>query len=452
MAISITKKDLVWSYAGYLLNAGIGIILLPLILHFLPQTELGLWYNFASIGALVSLLDFGFMPTITRNITYCWAGATEIRREGLADPPTGKEPNFQLLNTVICTCKKIYLFIAVTALVLLFTIGSVYIRSITNGLSGPQYFIAWVVYSLGIFLNIYYSYWGAFLRGVGAVKEGQKSLIISKVTQICISMVGLFSGFGLIALSVAYVISGLVLRQISKYFFFSYKNLKKELSKNDCFGVDKKTIIHTFNSIWYNAWRLGLVSFGAYLITQANTIVCSVYLGLEITASYGLTMQLFGFVTSFSCILFNSYQPLLSEARLVRDYQKLKKIFSFSVVISWITFIIGGLVIIIFGSYLLNLIGSKTTILNTNILVYMCLYLFLESNHSIFASFITTGNNVPFVKASLISGGLIVMFSILLIKYTSLGIWSLLLSQSIVQLLYNNWKWPYIVLKELKMN
>lgn len=82
----------------------------------------------------------------------------------------------------------------------------------------------------------------------------------------------------------------------------------------------------------------------------------------------------------------------------------------------------------------------------------MGIYLFLEATHSNAASFIITSNSIPFVKSSIFSGIAIIVLSLLLINITNLRLWSFLISQCIVQLSYNNWKWPLEVNKDLNIN
>ena len=81
--INIGKKDALWSYLGVIFRFGANLIVLPLVLKFLTDEELGLWYVFGSIGALVDLLNFGFAPSIARNISYVWCGATNLKKERL---------------------------------------------------------------------------------------------------------------------------------------------------------------------------------------------------------------------------------------------------------------------------------------------------------------------------------------------------------------------------------
>ncbi len=83
MAVNIGKKDVIWSYLGYFFNLCTNIILMPFILRAVEGNELGLWYTFLSVGTLVNLLDFGFSPTLVRNVTYAWCGAKENKKRGL---------------------------------------------------------------------------------------------------------------------------------------------------------------------------------------------------------------------------------------------------------------------------------------------------------------------------------------------------------------------------------
>jgi hypothetical protein len=54
------------------------------------------------------------------------------------------------------------------------------------------------------------------------------------------------------------------------------------------------------------------------------------------------------------------------------------------------------------------------------------------------------------VRAALLSGFGIVIVSITLVTVLHFGVWGLVLSQGIVQLAYNNWKWPIDAAKRMQ--
>ena len=120
--------------------------------------------------------------------------------------------------------------------------------------------------------------------------------------------------------------------------------------------------------------------------------------------------------------------------------------------IYYVLFIIGSLSLCVLGPFILKTIGSSTELPNLPILAFFLVILFLEGNHANFASFIVTGNNIPFVNSALISGFGIAFFSYISLEFTTYGLLGLVIIQGLIQVLYSNWKWPYVVCKEFNIN
>ena len=446
----ITKADITWGYFGTIMNLGINIILLPLVLKFLSSDEIGLWYVFLSIGSIVTLFDFGFAPTLARNIAYSWSGAQELSKEDVTKNQIIKEPNLSLMKDVIKTCKVIYLIIALIALLVLVTGGTVYISYITRDLLGQKYLAAWGIYCVAVFFNLYYGYFTSFLKGVGAISENSKATVIAKFIQIMMAFVLLLFGLGILAVAIAYLLSGFAYRIASKTYFFKYENIGNRL-KHTTVSVEAINTKKTFIIIWHNAWRDGLVSLSNYLMFQANTLICSLYLSLTETGIYALSLQLVQIVSSISVSLYGTYQPLLQESYLNRDREKSKQIMSIAMTVFFFMFGLGCLVLVIIGTPIINWIKPGAEI-DRAVLLFMSMYTFLYQHHSLYASYISNTNKIPYVWSFLISGLVMICLSIVMLKMTSLGIWGLMLSQTTVQICYNNWKWPSVVMKDLKTN
>jgi len=115
-------------------------------------------------------------------------------------------------------------------------------------------------------------------------------------------------------------------------------------------------------------------------------------------------------------------------------------------------FSLGAALLILFGSPLLTIIGSNAVLPSTFILVLFSIIMLLEGNHSNFATFIVTGNSIPFVIPSLIAGAAIGIGSYLSLQFTSLGIIGLVLVQGLTQIIYANWKWPFVVCREFNIS
>ena len=446
----IDKKDIAWNYAGIFFRLGVNVIIMPLILAYLTEEEIGLWYIFASVGNIVILFDFGFAATLARNIAYCWSGAEKLVADGVVFLEYDSLPNIKLLKTVLFTCRIIYLLISSIALLILLFFGTPYISKITNVHYNDGYIWSWICYCIGVFFNLYYGYFTSFLKGIGAIAENNKAIVISKLIQVFISYILLKMGGGLFAISLAFLISGLGLQIISKKLFFGYEQIGEKLKKvSSKISIDE--VREIFRTVWYNAWRDGLVSLSNYMMTQVTTLICSLKLSLQATGQYGLCLQIITLLANVAMSLYGTYQPMLQQYHLQNNKEGSRKILSLSVAAYWIVFVSGILACIIIGIPFIQII-KPGYVLDKKIFLAMAIYALLYNNHSLFSSYISNTNSVPYTKAYCVSAFFTVLISSLLLYLTDLGIWGVILAEVFVNLLYNNWKWPKLVLDELHIS
>ena len=323
MHINIAKKDIYWSYLNYGANVLSNMIILVVAIVILPEKELGMWYTFQSVGAIVQLIDFGFLPCITRNISFAWVGAKELRKNGI--PTQTGDTNFALLKLLIYSSKYIYMFLSIFVLLIGGIIGTGYILTISEEINLNYLLISWLVYVLSLICNIYFGYWAGCLQGVGAIKENNEAKVISFITLIIVTIVFLYCSFGLMAMAGGYLISGIVYRLIAKYKFSKQKGVREnEVLHNEKFS--KSDVASIIKIIWPNSWRLGINSISTYLITQGNTLLCSGFLGLSATATYGLSLQICTAIITIAKILMTTYQPQLIELNLKQDKGKIRSL------------------------------------------------------------------------------------------------------------------------------
>ena len=76
--ININNKDLFWNYTATVLKIGSSVLLMPLILNKMSSQSVGIWNIFISISFFLTLVDFGFNASFTRNLTYIFSGANEL--------------------------------------------------------------------------------------------------------------------------------------------------------------------------------------------------------------------------------------------------------------------------------------------------------------------------------------------------------------------------------------
>lgn len=449
MGIKVGRRDIVWNYIGIFFSMGANFILLPFMLIFLNSDSIGLWYVYLSIGGVASLFDFGFNPTFARNMAYCWSGAKELQQDNV-EHILDSGPNYLQMSVLIKTSKAIYFIIALVSLSLLTIFGSLYILRISASLDKTEVICSWIVYIFAVFLNLYYGYYASFLRGIGAIATYNRINVWARVLQIVIASILMAMRIGIIAVSFAYLSYAILIRIFSKRAFWKYENIKSGVSRYER-DITWNQVIHMFKTIWHNAWRDGLVTVARYVSNQMGTLVASMFLSLAETGAYSLTVQLITAILTIGGGIYSAIQPEWQSAYVVNDRDTLRK--DTGIVMSMYCYVsfIGIFVLFLFGPPIIALLKPEM-IIDRMMILGLAFYLYFYTRTAYYASFLSNMNTVPYAFAFIISGLAGVFISYLLIRYSTLGIWGIVIGQVIPQILFNFWKWPSIVLKYLDLN
>lgn len=445
--MKITNKDIITSYLAQFLQIGSSIIVLPLILKKLDSNELGIWYIFLSISTLVYLLDFGFAPTIQRNVTYIYSGVKKLSKEGvhLIEKEDKIQIDYNLLQNIIEASKKIYFKISLLAFTILITLGNLYIYSLIKNLIVDKkiIFLSWQIFILSNSLNLYYGYYTPLLVGAGKITKSNITLILSKLVYLFLCYILLNLKYGLVGIAVANILSAFINRQTSKIYFYD-KHLKNEFKK-----LEFKEEKNIFEILWFNSKKMGIISLAAYCIYNANIIIVSKYFSLEIVGQFGFTLQILNLLKNLSGTIFFTKLPLFNMYRAQNKMKKLKNEFFKSLKVSLSLFLIGSLLLLFAGDLVLQLLSIKTLLMPK---LFICLFIInyiLDINCNIFSNLISTDNRIPTVKAALISGILIILTTIILLEI-DINIYILAIVPIIIQSFYNYWKWPVEGMKILR--
>ncbi|HRZ97462.1 MAG TPA: hypothetical protein P5084_07885, partial [Paludibacter sp.] len=186
-----------------------------------------------------------------------------------------------------------------------------------------------------------------------------------------------------------------------------------------------------------------------FLVLQSSVLIGSLYISLEELASYGITIQVTNVIASLASVYYLSYLPKVAYFRVENNLNKIKEIYFRCLILFILTFIVGGSALILFGNWGLHVLKAQTFLLSNSMIVIILLITFLEKNHAVAGGFLVTKNEVPYFKAAIISGisTVIVLFG--LIKIAHLGVWGMILAPGLVQLAYQNWKWPLVLMRQL---
>lgn len=443
----ITKTDVAWNIAATGLRMTAGVLVIPLMVKILPAEDVGIWTIFLSVSALTFLFDFGFGQTFTRNVTYIFSGAKELKAKGFIVVDENSTLDFSLLKSVIEGMQWLYLRLSIIVFFILATIGTLYLNSVLTTYHGNNKIVLlnWFIFIFIVSYQLYTLYYDSLLQGRGLIKKSKQIIIISQLVFILFSIAALLSGGGLLSLVLAQGVSLLVSRILSRNAFFD-TNLVSNLKK-----AGKKPGKEILKNMLPNSVKIGTTSLCGYVVTRSSIIIGSLFLPLHVIASFGITKSLIDALASVSLAWYSTYYPQIVNQRLTNNILQLKQTYIKSKLMLIFTFVTGAVFLLLFGEPAMDLIKSSTPILSNPLLALMLFTALLENNHGMDGGILLSKNEVPFFRAAIFSGvaTLCLLFIFLYLRFHVLA---LILAPGIAQAIYQNWKWPAVVAREFQLS
>ncbi|MDR1681487.1 MAG: hypothetical protein LBS12_06880 [Prevotellaceae bacterium] len=446
--INIGRKDVAWSYAATLLQIGVGVILLPFILKAFPQETVAVWTIFLTVITLSGLLDFGFNPSFARNVSYVVSGVRELKKTGylVVENNTG-EIDYGLFKGLIGAMRWFYARVSVMLFLLLATAGTYYIFTVLKTYSGDhaEVYIAWAILVAINSYALYTMYYDSLMQGKGLVKRARQIRVVGQAVYLLLAIVLIVLRFNLIAVVSAQALSIVVIRILSYRVLYT-GDFKRRLQQAG--ARCRKDIMPC---IYPNAVKVGLTGVGGFLVLRSATIIGSLFLSLDDIASYGITMQIIGFISALGSVYVLAYQPKMVQYRVQNDHAAIKRLYLKGCLLLFGTFLLGGAALLLLGDRALHIIGSQTPLLSGTFILLALAVSLLETNHAVAGQVLLTKNEVPFFRAALVAGGLTLVLLFLFLHCTALGVFALILAPGLAQACYQNWKWPAAVAGELQV-
>lgn len=463
---NIGRRDIAWSYLATFFTIGAGVVLFPFILSKMSAETVGIWNIFQTITLLVMILDFGFRPSFARNVSYILSGAKHLYREGVEIVPAGDQTSdidYDLLKGALIAMRRFYRWMALAALVILGVGGSIYFASILHKYTGDHQdaIIAWICL-IGINCYCLYTlYYDALLLGKGYVKRSQQITLLGQAIYLVVAIILICCGLGLTAIVGAQLLS-IIIRRILMYRVFFTKDMCQALDQAT--EQDPRAIL---SAITPNAVKVGLTQLGGFYINKSAILIGSAFLSLEQIASYGITVQVMDILARCATVYYQSISPKLAQYRTENNWTLIRQSYLFNIASLLLIYFLGGTVWILLGDWTLDFIHSQTPFVPTIMLLVMLMISLLEQNHSTAAGFIMADNRIPFFIPSLVSGAATILLLLLFLYLPSSILnlpssifnlqslnptWALILAPGIVQLAYQNWKWPSVIIREIKQH
>lgn len=449
MVISATKNDVIWGYIGVVINYCGSLLLIPFLTFFLPSDDLGLWYIFLAVSNLAQLFELGFNPAFSRNITYCLSGARSLSSKQRI-VAFDEKVDWHLYRVLTIASRALYACISIVVLIGLIVVGTPYISFVTNGFSKPSYVLAWIIFAGSIFLNLYYLYALSNLIGLGDVAGENRAKSFAGLMKLVVTILLLFAGFGLIAAAVGYLVQGISLRFAAIKCIRQHDDISEGIAsdKSDVTLPEIRGVIRDIAPI---AWRTGVEQISLFASSQGASLISSLNLSLADTARYSLGLQIANAIATVSYAFIRTYYPSYQSSYASGDIGRQREIVKRGLPMYWICEIILSIGVALIGLPVLSY-ARPSSVPPLGLFVFISVYVALLNHHSVFCNLILSTNRIPFLRSFVISSAAGVIFAALLSFEGVLGVYGLVLGQMIPQLVYNNWKWPLFVMKELNLS
>ena len=440
----LANTALLWSWGINAISIGSGLLLLPLLLHVLPTTDLGMYYLLLSLYALVPIVDFGFSTSVTRYVSYTMAGATELKPHGFTVVDNPGPPNFALLWRLLYTTRRLYAVLAIIALLLLGVIGTWAVSLRVHETSSAQYaWLAWAATLLAGVMELYSRWWALFLRGMNQVVMSDRIVFVAYASKLVASCILLVLGAGLLAVP----IGGFVCSAIMRF--------RARTACLRALGAPPASIAGSaslFPVIWPNSWRVGLQFLSTYAASHANAIICASYFGLAANAQYGLSLQVAQMAAGMAAVWVSVKWPLVGHFRTQQDYPALRAVLQPRFLLQGGTYLVLAVAAFVFGPPLLRLQGSGKELLPAFWFGLLLLLYFLDLQFSFWTTLLSTENRVPSLWPTVISNLCSLALVLVLVESKHLRVGAFVLAPLVCGAMFSYWFWPLAGARSLRTN
>ena len=425
-----------WSWVMNGLRLASGVLLLPLLVHYLDEKDFGMYFIFLHLGALVPILDFGFSASIGRAVSYAMGGATELKPDGFVAAEKGSGPNETLLWQLLSTTRKLYGALALLTLALLGILGTLYVGWKASESSAPMMtWIGWFIMLAASVWEIYAGWWNVYLRGMDAVLLSARLSAQSQAIKILVACVLLPLGGGLLSVPLATLLACIYQRSLSR------RAVLRRMGEAPADAREKESN-RLFQILWPNSWRIGVQFLSNYLASYANTLIAGAVFGLGASGQYGFSLQLVSIASGMASVWTAVKWPAIGKAQVTRDYGTMRRLLWPRVWLQCLTYLALMACVVFVLPLLLGWMKSDKSLIPAPWLVVLLLAGFLEMHFSLWGTLISTENRTPFVWPIVITNVASFLLVFALLRFTDLRLGAFVVAPFLTGWCCNYWRWP----------
>lgn len=407
-------------------TAAVGLVQIPLVLHFLPKDLAGVWFLFLSIGVYVSFFDLGVSPTLSREIGFA-LGAGDL----------DEKERWARVSDLLATCARIFGVIAAAVLALGLAGGGFFLRRAVDPALAGQVSGAWAVFVLGAAVSILGASPLSALYGLGHVGTERMLKAAGLALGLLLSVAALGLGFGIAGLAAAWAAQNAAVRVAARFLLVRYHPALRTVP-----GAARRDV---FRTIAWPSLKWAGMGLGALLILYSDNPIIAAVMGPDRIPPYEAAMKVVSTLMSLSLILSTSAVPFISRAFAAGEMDACRDLLSRNLRFGMAAMLFLTSFLAVFGRPLVEAWLGEGRFVGEPVLWLLLLVLTLECHHVICATAVMAAGRVVFFWPALIAGALKIGFSLWWAR--DHGLFGVALGTLAAQLLTNNWFAPFMALK-----
>jgi O-antigen/teichoic acid export membrane protein len=431
--MSDAKQMLYGAMGGAVLTAvsvAASFVQFRLIVDALPQSEVGLWFLFLSVGGYLLFFDLGVSPTLGREISFC-----------SGDLAVDEQIRNEKIGTLIRTCLGAFSGLALIVIVAGSLAGWAYLSTVTSPSMIVTVRNAWAIFVLGTSITIIGEVWLSALYGMGRVGTEKLVRSIGPILWLFFTILVLRLHLGISGLAFAWLLQTLAVRALA---LLALNNLNPVALRSGRFDFE------LISRLAVPSMKYAGTMLGGILILQTDNLVIASVLGTSEIPGYQAVAKLVTLMMSLSMMLVVSSVPFLSKAHARQDVIEIKQILHQNLRISLSIMATVGCFFAIFADRIISMWIGPDHFVGFGVIWILIAVMFLEGHHAAMAAATMSTGKLPFVIPALIAGALNIIASVLLAK--RFGLLGVAAGTLCAQLLTNNWFVPLYTMRQFNIN
>jgi hypothetical protein len=415
--VKITKKLLlssveVNSWVLHLVKSAQVLLVYPIIFNYLPSEQSALWMIFMLIVALQNLFDLGFQNVFIRIVSQAETGNWLLVDGAQVKGKIDSKARDALLLRIDNTLRLVYSTLTVLFLVLVLTIGTLYVNLRVAQLSIEIFSLGyWFLFIVGLITSFYNRRYTSYLIGIKLLPLVKRVESIVNIFSLTLGL-GFFLCFpNLLTLIINYTCWQLILS-------FTFRGIynKRKVSSNHKIQLDREILVF----VWPMAWKGTISSLSSYGLVNAFALWFGSFANAKDIVSFTYALKILDSIRLFSRVPFYSNIPNLNAIRISKPYKVFFKSCLINIQRSNFIFMLLALLFYFIGFDLLESYATSFRKVDDLVWVLLCVAYYLHLNGAYHTHIYSMTNRVNSHISDSLSG--IIILTILFIFFDKTGL------------------------------